>query len=131
MDFLSKSAAAACSRDAGFDRPSCHAEQCAPVSKVNRTYWYVVEHERANVRMSLAHCLERPRDCQLAIRFHATAEALHMTNSDVNFSHQLRIVGMWVFLGPLIIILGTLDVLTSGRSRAWPPGEKIGNGEHE
>ena len=54
-----------------------------------------------------------------------------MTNSDVNFSHQLRIVGMWVFLGPLIIILGTLDVLTNGRSRAWPLGEQIGNGEHE
>jgi hypothetical protein len=31
----------------------------------------------------------------------------------------LQIAGMWVFLGPLIIILGTIDVLTGGRSRAW------------
>lgn len=35
----------------------------------------------------------------------------------------LRIAAMWVFLGPLIIILGTIDVLTDGRSRSWPLGE--------
>jgi hypothetical protein len=30
---------------------------------------------------------------------------------------------MWVFLGPLIIILGTVDVVTAGRSRIWLLGE--------
>lgn len=39
-------------------------------------------------------------------------------------THSLRIAAMWVFLGPLIIILGTIDALTSGRSRSWPLGEK-------
>jgi hypothetical protein len=54
-----------------------------------------------------------------------------MTNSDINSWHQLQIAGMWVLLGPLIVILGTLDVLTNGRSRAWPLGEKAGQGDYE
>jgi hypothetical protein len=33
------------------------------------------------------------------------------------------IFGMWVFLAPLIAILGTVDFLTDGRSRTWPFGE--------
>ena len=32
---------------------------------------------------------------------------------------SLQIAGMWFFLGPLIILLGTMDVLTNGRSRNW------------
>lgn len=32
---------------------------------------------------------------------------------------SLQTAALWVFLGPLIIILGTIDVLTGGRSRAW------------
>ena len=36
------------------------------------------------------------------------------------FWQRLQIAGMWFFLGPLIIILGTVDVLTEGRSRSWP-----------
>ena len=32
----------------------------------------------------------------------------------------LQIAGMWLFLAPLIVILGTADVLTNGRSRNWP-----------
>ena len=35
----------------------------------------------------------------------------------------LQIAGMWLFLAPLIIILGTVDVLTEGRSRNWPFGD--------
>ena len=33
---------------------------------------------------------------------------------------RLRIAAMWFFLGPLVIILGTVDCLTDGRSRHWP-----------
>lgn len=33
---------------------------------------------------------------------------------------SLQIAAMWLFLGPLIIILGTLDILTNGRTRNWP-----------
>ena len=36
---------------------------------------------------------------------------------------SLRIAAMWFFLGPLIIILGTADALTKGRSRTWPLGD--------
>ena len=45
-----------------------------------------------------------------------------MSVYDINV-HTLRIAAMWVFLGPLIIILGTVDVLSNGRSRSWPLGE--------
>ena len=37
---------------------------------------------------------------------------------------RLALAGMWLFLGPLIIILGTVDILSNGRSRKWPLGEK-------
>ena len=33
---------------------------------------------------------------------------------------RLKIAAMWFFLLPLIIILGTADRLTTGRSRTWP-----------
>ena len=33
---------------------------------------------------------------------------------------KTKIAAMWLFLLPLIIILGTLDLLTDGRTRAWP-----------
>lgn len=36
----------------------------------------------------------------------------------------LFVAGMWIFLAPLIIVLGTLDVLTGGESRSWPFGEQ-------
>lgn len=36
---------------------------------------------------------------------------------------NLQTAAMWVFLGPLIIILGTADVLTRGRSRTWLRGD--------
>jgi len=35
----------------------------------------------------------------------------------------LQVAAMWLFLGPLIIVLGTTDVLTGGRSRNWPLGQ--------
>ena len=35
----------------------------------------------------------------------------------------LQTAALWVFLGPLIIILGTVDVVTAGRSRIWLLGE--------
>lgn len=34
-----------------------------------------------------------------------------------------KIAAMWLFLLPLIIILGTVDVLSNGRTRNWPLGE--------
>lgn len=37
-------------------------------------------------------------------------------------ARSLQIAAMWLFLGPLIIVLGTADVLTKGRSRSWPLG---------
>ena len=37
-----------------------------------------------------------------------------------SFSQRLYVAAMWVFLGPLIIVLGTADVLTRGRTRNWP-----------
>lgn len=38
----------------------------------------------------------------------------------VDAFQQLQIAAMWVFLAPLIIILGTADRLSLGRSRNWP-----------
>ena len=36
--------------------------------------------------------------------------------------NSVRIAAMWVFLGPLIIVLGTLDLVTNGSSRNWLRG---------
>jgi len=36
---------------------------------------------------------------------------------------SLKVAGMWLFLAPLIIILGTIDVITKGRTRDWPLGQ--------
>ena len=36
----------------------------------------------------------------------------------------LFVAGFWIFLAPLIIVLGTLDVVTGGESRSWPFGEQ-------
>ncbi len=38
----------------------------------------------------------------------------------MSFFRKFQIAAMWVFLLPLIIVLGTADVLTGGRSRKWP-----------
>ena len=35
---------------------------------------------------------------------------------------SLQIAALWIFLAPLILILGMVDVLTKGRSRSWPLG---------
>lgn len=35
-------------------------------------------------------------------------------------TRSFQIAAVWLFLLPLIIILGTVDVLTNGRSRKWP-----------
>lgn len=35
-------------------------------------------------------------------------------------TQNLQIIGMWVFLAPLIVILGTADILTNGRGCSWP-----------
>ena len=43
-------------------------------------------------------------------------EAQHMS------IRTLQTAALWFFLGPLIIVLGTADILTKGRSRAWPLG---------
>jgi hypothetical protein len=43
-----------------------------------------------------------------------------MIGARTKVGQKLCIFGMWVFLGPLIIILGTVDVLSRGRSRKWP-----------
>lgn len=40
---------------------------------------------------------------------------------------NIQIAAMWVFLAPLILILGTLDVATKGRSRSWPLGDQAPN----
>jgi hypothetical protein len=40
--------------------------------------------------------------------------------SDHSIKVRVQIAAMWVFLGPLIVILGTVDRLTNGRSRNWP-----------
>lgn len=45
-------------------------------------------------------------------------------NAQFSFWQRARIAWMWFFLGPLIIILGTVDVLTNGRSRSWPLGDQ-------
>lgn len=42
-------------------------------------------------------------------------------NAHIRF---LLVAGMWIFLAPLIIILGTLDYLTDGETRNWPLGEE-------
>jgi hypothetical protein len=32
---------------------------------------------------------------------------------------KIQIAAMWIFLAPLILILGMLDIVTRGRSRNW------------
>ena len=44
-----------------------------------------------------------------------------LANNNVRF---LLAAGMWIFLGPLIVTLGTLDVLTNGGTRRWPFDER-------
>ena len=34
----------------------------------------------------------------------------------------IQAAGLWLFLMPLIVILGTADLLSGGRSRNWPLG---------
>lgn len=38
----------------------------------------------------------------------------------VSTFRNLQTYALWVFLAPLIIILGTADRVTRGRSRNWP-----------
>jgi hypothetical protein len=33
---------------------------------------------------------------------------------------KLKTFALWVFLAPLIVVLGTADVVTRKRSRHWP-----------
>ncbi|MDB5622174.1 MAG: hypothetical protein JWR39_737 [Devosia sp.] len=47
------------------------------------------------------------------------------------FWQRLRIVAIWVFLTPLIVILGTVDVLTNGRSRSWLSGDRPRNDKRD
>lgn len=35
-------------------------------------------------------------------------------------TYTLRVYAMWIFLAPLIILLGTADLLTDQRTRSWP-----------
>ena len=42
---------------------------------------------------------------------------------------RLRIFASYVLLAPLIVILGTIDILTDGRSRDWPFGRVPQDGE--
>ena len=37
-----------------------------------------------------------------------------------SFEEPLKVAGLFLFLLPLIIILGTIDSLTDGRSQHWP-----------
>lgn len=50
--------------------------------------------------------------------------SLHPTSlqkaHSISFWQSLRVAGMWLFLAPLIVILGTVDFLTKGRTRSWP-----------
>lgn len=59
-------------------------------------------------------CLERPRDQLELTRFRRIQRPLML------IIQKTKIAAMWLFLLPLIIILGTLDLLTDGRTRAWP-----------
>jgi hypothetical protein len=49
---------------------------------------------------------------------------MSVSNVDVrggaSFGQRLQIAGMWFFLAPLIVTLGTVDILTNGQSRHWP-----------
>jgi hypothetical protein len=46
-----------------------------------------------------------------------------MFNRDATPSSALKEAAMWLFLAPLIIILGTADAITKGRTRNWPLGD--------
>ncbi len=41
-----------------------------------------------------------------------------------SFWQRLRIAGMFLFLGPLMVILGTIDIVRNGRSRNSPLEEQ-------
>jgi hypothetical protein len=46
-----------------------------------------------------------------------------MLSGNDSQAHRVKMAAMWVFLAPLIIILGTADALTGGRTRNWLRGQ--------
>src|SRR5215217_1509181 len=86
--------------------------------KVNELSGWRLSHSCANLQSSLANAWNAheiaPRDFGSPVR----ATGFFMLPYEFNV-RSLQIAGMWFFLGPLIILLGTMDVLTNGRSRNW------------
>jgi hypothetical protein len=37
-----------------------------------------------------------------------------------NITHRIKLAAAWVFLAPLIILLGLADAMSAGRTRNWP-----------
>lgn len=50
----------------------------------------------------------------------ATSVHLRTRQGSAMLTKHFKIAAMWLFLLPLIIILGTLDAMTNGRTRKWP-----------
>ena len=95
---------------------------CTLCGKVNVYFNWIAGRVRVNVRPSLAHAWNA-HEIALCGRGSADrAKGLNMSIQNLNI-RSLKVAGMWLFLAPLIIVLGTLDVVTNGRSRDWPLGE--------
>ena len=70
----------------------------------------------ATIGPSLAHAWNAHEIAPAIAVSRNAPEAQHMS------IRSLQTAALWFFLGPLIIVLGTADILTNGRSRAWPLG---------
>jgi hypothetical protein len=73
----------------------------------------------ASFRPSLAHAWNAHETPAL----HGGLGSLERDRGSIMKFRTLQIAAMWVFLGPLIVILGTIDILTAGRSRVWLLGQ--------
>ena len=49
-----------------------------------------------------------------------SAGSVIVSAQSFSLGQRLKVAGLFLFLLPLIIILGTIDFLTHGRSRNWP-----------
>ena len=51
---------------------------------------------------------------------HIVASSMMGSAQSFSVKQRLKVAGLFIFLLPLIIILGIADILTNGRSRNWP-----------
>jgi hypothetical protein len=97
-----------------------HAESCGMPVRLTKDLNSLPVHKRATVPPSPAHAWNAHEIAPLRRDPVPVTRARGSLMSDHSIKVRVQIAAMWVFLGPLIVILGTVDRLTNGRSRNWP-----------